>query len=285
MESVLWLGDEACHDPAVVGGKAASLSRLAARYCVPVGFCLTVAAHAQWASNGASEPAPGLMARVDEAYARLAKTANADEIAVAVRSSAVGEDGAGASFAGQHDTYLNVAGATGVAQAVLGCWSSLHSEHALTYRASHGLGGEGLRMPVLVQTLVPADRAVVAFSANPVTGDRGEVLINANWGLGESIVAGEVVPDTYAVRKHDMAIGTRDVQYKEHMTVLEPGGTRMGEVPEALRSAPVLTDEDVAEVAALASSLEDAMGWPVDIECAYADGALYLLQCRPITTL
>ena len=285
MESVLWLGDQGCHDPIVVGAKAASLSRLSARYRVPVGFCLTAGAHARWAPASASGPASGLMAQVAEAYGRLAKGAGATDPAVAVRSSAIGEDGAGASFAGQHDTYLNVSGAADVAGAVVRCWHSLHAEHARTYRASQGLDGEALQMPVLVQRLIPADRAMVAFSANPVTGDRTEVVINANWGLGESIVSGAVVPDTYVVRKLDMAIGARDVQYKEHMTVLEPGGTRMTQVPETLRTAPVLRDEDVAEVASLASSLEEAMGWPVDIECAYADGDLYLLQCRPITGL
>ena len=225
------------------------------------------------------------MAQVAEAYGRLAKCAGATDPAVAVRSSAIGEDGAGASFAGQHDTYLNVSGAADVAGAVVRCWHSLHTGHARTYRASQGLDADGLQMPVLVQRLIPADRAMVAFSANPVTGDRTEVVINANWGLGESIVSGAVVPDTYVVRKLDMAIGARDVQYKGHMTVLEPGGTRLTQVPEALRSAPVLWDEDVAEVASLASSLEEALGWPVDIECAYADGDLYLLQCRPITGL
>jgi len=120
---------------------------------------------------------------------------------VAVRSSALDEDGAGASFAGQHETYLNVVGAAAVAEAVARCWASVRSSRALEYRRRQGFPLDGARIAVLVQQLIPADVSSVVFSANPVTGSRDEVMINASWGLGESIVGGTVTPDTYVVRR------------------------------------------------------------------------------------
>jgi len=125
----------------------------------------------------------------------------------------------------------------------------------------------------------------VVFSANPVTGNRDEVMINASWGLGESIVGGTVTPDTFVVRKSDLAVINRTIADKGCMTVSVPGGTREVDVPRFLRQQAALADEQAVEMAQLALSLETTMGYPVDIECAYASGELYLLQCRPITTL
>ena len=130
-----------------------------------------------------------------------------------------------------------------------------------------------------------ADVAAVAFSANPITGNLDEIMINASWGLGESIVGGTVTPDTYIVRKPDMAILQRVIADKQHMTVSAPGGTHEVDVPRFLRNQASLDDEQVVELAKLALTLEDTMGHPVDIEGAFAAGVLYLLQCRPITTL
>jgi pyruvate,water dikinase len=140
-------------------------------------------------------------------------------------------------------------------------------------------------LSVLVQHLVRADSAAVAFSMNPVTGRRDEVMINANYGLGESIVGGTCTPDTYVVRKSDLAPSQITIGQKERMTVRTPQGTREVGVPGLLRARRVLDDAAVAEIAHLAIDLEAAMGRPVDIECAYESDRLYLLQCRPITTL
>ena len=109
---------------------------------------------------------------------------------VAVRSSAVDEDGAAHSFAGQYETYLNIVGVDAVAEAIVRCWTSVHTARALAYRQEQGLSVAGVRLAVLVQQLIPADAAAVVFSANPVTGSRDEVVINAGWGLGESMVRG-----------------------------------------------------------------------------------------------
>jgi pyruvate,water dikinase len=142
-----------------------------------------------------------------------------------------------------------------------------------------------VRLAVLVQQLVPADAAAVVFSANPVTGNHNEVLINATWGLGESLVGGTVTPDTYVIRKSDLAVVSRDIAEKRRMTVLAHEGTQEVAVPRTQQRSASIDHGQVLELARLSMALESAMGWPVDIECAYRDRDLYLLQCRPITTL
>ncbi|MEK7787869.1 MAG: PEP/pyruvate-binding domain-containing protein, partial [Chloroflexota bacterium] len=156
---------------------------------------------------------------------------------------------------------------------------------ALDYRRQQGLAVERVRLAVLVQQLVASDVSAVVFSANPVTGNRDEVLINASWGLGESIVGGTVTPDTFVVRKSDLAVTNRVIADKQRMTVSTPGGTREVDVPRFLRQQAAISDEQTVEMTQLSLTLETTMGYPVDIECAYANGELYLLQCRPITTL
>jgi phosphoenolpyruvate synthase/pyruvate phosphate dikinase len=207
------------------------------------------------------------------------------ELSVAVRSSAIEKDSAGASFAGQHATFLNIVGAEALVQAVTRCWASARSERALAYRQKLGGAEERVRLAVLVQQVVRSDVSAVVFSANPVSGSREEVAINASWGLGESLVGGTVTPDTFVVQKTEVAVIHRAIADKQRMTVLVPGGTREMNVPRFLRQEASLTQEQVLEFAQLARSLEAAMGWAVDVECAYASGHLYLLQCRPITTL
>src|SRR5512147_1511056 len=184
----------------------------------------------------------------------------------AVRSSAVDEDGSTASFAGQHETYLNIVGADAIIQAVTRCWESARSEHALDYRRQQGLSVKRPQLAVLVQQLVAADVAAVVFSANPVTGNRDEVMINASWGLGESIVGGTVMPDTFVVRKSDLAVINRMIADKQYMTVSAPGGTQEVDVPRFLRTEASLNDEQAIEMAKLALILERTMEHPVDVE-------------------
>jgi len=277
--NLLWLGDPKSFDVALVGGKAANLSRLARMYHrVPDGFSLPVTVM--------DEAHPlDLRDEITAAISDLMACHSLPEFVVAVRSSAVDEDGAGASFAGQHETYLNIVGVDSIIQAVTRCWESARSERALEYRRKQGISVERLQLAVLVQQLVASDVSAVVFSANPVTGNRDEVLINASWGLGESIVGGTVTPDTFIVRKSDLAVINRVIADKQHMTVSAPGGTREVDVPRFLRKEASLTDEQVVEMAKLALTLEATMEHPVDVEGAYAGGELYLLQCRPITTL
>src|SRR5712691_12274102 len=290
---ILWLGHSDCHDVTRAGAKAAHLSRLAAAYRIPPGFCISAAAYAQWAGcTGDGHPAlptpsipPALYNAMASAYRDLSTMCGGADPSVAVRSSAVDEDGATLSFAGQYETYLNIIGVDAVAEAIVRCWTSVRTVRALAYRQGQSLATEEVRLAVLVQQLVPADAAAVVFSANPVTGSRDEVVINAGWGLGESLVSGTVTPDTYVIRKADLAMVSRDIAEKRRMTVLAPTGTHEVPVPRRQQRVPCIDDSQVVELARLVIALELTMGWPVDIECAYHGRDLYLLQCRPITTL
>ncbi|MDA0256152.1 MAG: PEP/pyruvate-binding domain-containing protein [Chloroflexi bacterium] len=286
---IAWLDEARCADPLQVGGKAASLARLAVEYRVPPAFAVTTAAFSRWGdvrSSSADEPAPAEMhAAVTAAYRQLADRCADPQPAVAVRSSAIDEDGAAASFAGQHETFLNIVGAEAVVASIVRCWASLDSASASSYREQRGVDAVEAKMGVVVQDLVPADVSGVAFSAHPVSGARDEVVLNASWGLGESVVSGSVTPDSFVVRKGSDEITGREIAAKERMTVRTDGGTREVPVPRIMRSAPSLRDEQIAEVARVAVALEAALRVPVDIEWAFAGDTLFLLQCRPITTL
>ncbi len=282
---ILWLGQPECHNTSLTGGKAANLSKLAASHRVPPGFCLTTSAFDMWKSQGASGVPGDLGSQLAQAYKELAERCGQENPRVAVRSSAVDEDGTSVSFAGQYDTYLNITGAEAVVNAVLRCWDSVNNERALDYRRQQGLNTDGVSLAVLVQELVPADVSGIVFSANPVTGSRDESMINANWGLGESIVGGLVTPDTYVVRNSDLEILDSQISDKTRMTVSVEGGTAEVDVPMEIRYKPSLSDQQVSEMVGLALRLQNSMGWPVDVECAFQGGDLYLLLCRPITTL
>lgn len=279
---IRWLGEEGCHEAAEVGGKAASLSRLAQNHRVPPGFALTSRA----ATTLAREMHASTVAEaVRQAYTALAERCAMPEPAVAVRSSAVDEDGAESSFAGQHQTFLNVRGYDAIIEAVGRCVASGGTPEALAYRSNRGLDVSDPMVAVLVQALVPSDVSIVAFSANPISRSRDEIVINASWGLGESIVGGTVTPDTYVVRKSGLERLSTALAVKAKMTVLVPDGTLEVTVPRILQDASSLEDAHVDAICRLALDLEAQVGACVDIEAAIYRGELYLLQCRPITTL
>ena len=147
MESILWLHDPACADISLTGGKAATLSRLGADVRIPPGFCVTAAAHQTALEAGFDRLLPDTLARaVVSSYARLASLCAVNDPPVAVRSSAVDEDGASASFAGQHDTFLNMVGPNAVLDAIARCWTSGHADHARSYRERHGLHERPVRV-------------------------------------------------------------------------------------------------------------------------------------------
>jgi pyruvate,water dikinase len=279
---VLALGDPRAADPALVGPKAAHLSVLSATHPVPPGFCLTADAYRRAEREGGIDP--HLSRAIVEAYAGLVGEASPPP-PVAVRSSALDEDGPAASFAGQHETILGVVGLDGVLEAIERTWASLRSDVALAYRRDHGLPEDGLALAVLVQRLVVADASGVAFSVDPVSGRRDRMIVNATWGLGESLVAGHVTPDGWTLDKADLRVVENRPSEKAKMTVLTGDRTRELAVPTFLRDRPALADADVVAVATLTRDLEAHQGWPVDVEFAIADGALHLLQCRPVTAL
>jgi phosphoenolpyruvate synthase/pyruvate phosphate dikinase len=284
---IVWLDHEWSRDVTKVGGKGASLGRLADGYTVPPAFSLTVDAFDRWgeARRNGNGPSSDMLSAVTHAYAKLGVLCGTDEPAVAVRSSAVDEDGSDNSFAGQHDTFLNVKGGDAVAQAVVRCWASLDGAVALDYRKQSGLEIDEAVMAVVVQQMVPSDISGVAFSANPVNGELGQVVINSSWGLGESVVSGTVTPDTYTIDKAAGTVMSSQISNKARMTISKGDGAEEVDVPRIMREQPSMSDEQTLEVARLAESLEKREGHPVDIEWAIFKDTLYLLQCRPITTL
>ncbi len=289
--TILWLGEAACHEIQLVGGKAANLSQLAADYNVPVGFCITPAIHTQWLDRVQEETGSGralpqdLYNAIYNEYQKMTDRCGFQEPAVAVRSSAIDEDGHGSSFAGQYDTYLNIRGAEEIATSIIKCWASASGARMASYRREHNLPSDSLGVAVLVQRLIPAEVSGVVFSANPISGSKDEIMINSAWGLGESVVSGKVTPDTLIVNKADFVVKDKHLGEKGLMTVLSEDGTTEVSVPVSKRQAFTLDAEQTREITQLALDLENRMGWPVDLEFAYHDSNLFLLQCRPITTL
>lgn len=205
---------------------------------------------------------------------------------VAVRSSAVDEDGAAHSFAGQLESYLSVA-PQDVSARVLDVWRSGFTERVLAYRREAGMAASAQVPRALVQRMIDAEVAGVAFGADPVSGRRGRCVVAAVYGLGSSLVSGESDADTWHVNR-DGTIVRRDIVTKPIAHRAEPGrpeGVRAEAVAPHLAEAPALTDEQVRAVAALARRAGAHFGLPQDIEWAFADGELYLLQSRPITSL
>ena len=289
----------------LVGGKAASLDRLARLgFLVPPGFCLTTSAFAAHIA-AICEVAPlsdALAALPDEAArstviglvketptpplicdalrTALGRLTAAGETSLAVRSSAVGEDGKAASFAGLHDTELGLA-ADDVEAAIRRCWSSLWSPAALAYRQRRSLPLDGAAMAVVVQALVPADVAAVVFTRHPVTGRDDQLVINALRGLGEPMVSGMATPDTLVIDKASGEI--REFSRGddgERLVATDGGVTRV--VDPA--SGPALAEPVLRELVSLSLEVERAFEGPVDIEAAFARERWYLLQARPITT-
>ena len=200
---------------------------------------------------------------------------------LAVRSSAVDEDGAEASFAGQHLTLLNVLSSEGVCSALREIWWSANSDSAITYRQRVGLFTRP-SVGVVVQALLDPEVAGVMFTQNPVTG-ADERMIEASWGLGEAVVAGVVIPDNFRVDRSGEVLERTPGVKKIAIRTLPDGGTIEEEVPPELVERPCLDDEQLQELNRLAGRCEQVYGPARDIEWAIADGELYLLQCRAVT--
>ncbi|MEM7366083.1 MAG: PEP/pyruvate-binding domain-containing protein, partial [Pseudomonadota bacterium] len=285
----------------VVGGKGRSLAKMTnAGFNVPHGFLVTTSAYQHFvASHGLQEEIIA-KAKPEVASGRVSFEAAssgvrtlfsdhelADDIAreiadaydalpgapaVAVRSSATAEDLPGLSFAGQQETFLNVRGAGEVVAAVKNCWASLWTAQAISYRHQNAIDQDAVAMAVVVQVMVPSEVSGILFTANPATGERGEMIINASFGLGEAVVSGQVTPDTYILDKATLAatetiIGPKDQQ------IISDGeqGTRLADVAEADRQQSSLTDDRLKELGEAALALEALYeGLPQDIEWAFS---------------
>ena len=203
---------------------------------------------------------------------------------VAVRSSALGEDSAEATFAGQQETYLWVRGAERVCEAVRDCWASLYSPEAMSYRAR--MPAATPAMGVTVQSMVDASVSGVMFTCNPVSGDPSTVAVNASWGLGLAVVGGEVTPDEYRVNKVTRDVLSKTIGPKQVEYLPDPGGggTVRADVPPERQEAACLGDEQLEALVDVALRVERHFGSHQDIEWAIArDGSLYILQSRPVT--
>jgi pyruvate,water dikinase len=206
--------------------------------------------------------------------------------AVAVRSSATGEDSVQLSFAGQHDSFLNVTGADEVAARVRDCWASAWSARSLTYRWLHDLPMYPIEMAVVIQRIVPADTSGVLFTANFLAGRRDEMLISAVYGLGEGLVSGAVDADTITLDRATATVTAAVVGEKRELVTVAPGGgCRTVEVDPARREELALAPDQIERLRATGERIEALYGAPQDVEWAYAGDRLYVLQSRPITTM
>jgi len=296
-----------------VGGKGMSLSKLtAAGIPVPDGFHVTTDAYRQYVENNGIEPQiaalldgadPGNITGLETVSQKIAGIFAAGEIPwelentilsayatmegapVAVRSSATAEDLPEASFAGQQETYLNIQGGREVLSAIKRCWASLWTARAISYRLLHDIEQEYVALAVVVQKLVFSDASGVMFTANPTNGQRGEIVINAAWGLGEAVVSSLVTPDTAVVDKASGKILSLDIADKQVMTVRTAGGSTEKPVDGTMRKKPALTKEQIISLARLGQRIEGHYGIPMDVEWALAKDKLYIVQARPITVL
>ncbi len=229
-----------------VGGKGLSLGRMtAAGLPVPPGFCVTTAAYRRLRGQSLGGDA-SLVEQIGEAYRRLGGGP------VAVRSSATAEDGAVASFAGQQETILGVQGETEVCAAVARCWESLHSERAIAYRRHQGVRDEGLAMAVVVQRLIAAEVAGVLFTRDPLDPEGKRMLVEASWGLGESVVSGKVAPDRYHLDRATGGVVEQHIAAKTVQVTAE--GTHA--VPAEKQTQPCLDAARLAELAELGRRVE-----------------------------
>jgi pyruvate,water dikinase len=253
---------------ATVGGKAKGLARLAALGLpVPPALVLTADAHAEFARSGQL---------ADDVVDSLAAAAEQLGAPLAVRSSAADEDVADKSAAGQYESVMGVAGSDALRAAVEHCYRAADSERARAYR---GDGDAGLAL--VVQREAQAQRAGVAFSADPVTGATDAIVVEAAFGHGEGVVAGEVTPDRYRIGRTDGVISAR-IADKARWSDGRGGG---GELAPERRLARVLRDDEVRRIAELVELAERGFGSPVDVEFCWSGPELWLVQCRPITTL
>ena len=307
------LSDVDRNSVALVGGKGANLGELC-RLGMPVpgGFCLTVRAFRRFL-----EWCPEL----DKLYARLEHLDYGDRTAVsrlaeefrcqladlpvpddvqaelldfwrrsgsglphAVRSSATAEDLPGASFAGQHDTFLNVTDTSQLVNAVRQCWISLFTDRGIGYRARHGFDHREVDLAVVIQRMIVPEASGVMFTADPVSGHRGTTVINAAYGLGEAVVSGLLNPDLYRIGA-DGVLHKSIADKRLAVVALPAGGVTPRDVDTADRTAQALGDARIRELADLGRRIQHHFGAPQDIEWALADGRLQILQSRPITSL
>jgi len=316
-EIIGWFADIGLSDRPTVGGKGGSLGELKrAGIPVPPGFVVRTAAFERFLSTLekdepirsrvealGSQELDKILALSQHLRARLESAPLPDDVnseilaayaelcgrdsnpPLAVRSSATTEDAADASFAGLQDTYLWTIGAQATLRCVRSCWASLYSTPSITYRRKREMPESSVAMAVVVQAMVNAHRAGVMFTRSPMTGDRSVVTIEGAWGLGSSVVSGEVTPDRFVIGKVTGEISVREISDKHIQQLPAPGGGIQDvETPEELRRVPCLSDAEITALRDIARKVERHYGRPQDIEWAIDHaGEIRLLQSRPET--
>ena len=301
----------------IVGGKGANLAHLArAGLPVPAGFLAPTALYRDFVAANRLEPViddalhglsfddPAALeaAALEAAAQRIRQSFDAGSMApevlaalaagyaalgappVAVRSSATAEDLPDLSFAGQQDTFLNVQGFDALPRAIIRCWSSLWTARAIGYRARNGIAQQSVALAVVVQRMAPAEASGVLFTANPLTGRRGETVIDATLGLGEALVSGQVEPDHYVVDPGAGAIRHKTLGAKATVITGKAGGGTITTAADA-STRQAIPDPVILELTQLGRRVAALYDVPQDIEWAWAGGQLFLLQSRPITSL
>ena len=324
---IKWFTEVDKEDIPVVGGKGANLGELTSKGVkVPPGFCVTAGAYSDFIAKTnlqakimdilegldtedsielelrssdirkliiQAETPKDIEQDIIDSYKEFAGQVNVVDPEVAIRSSATAEDLPDASFAGQQDTYLHISGEKEVITHIKRCWASLWTGRAIYYRQDQGFKHEEVALSVVVQYMVNSKVAGVMFTANPINSNPDEILINASWGLGESVVSGMVTPDDFVLSKSPLAIRERYVADKNLMVIKNTAdvGTIEISVEDGLGaefvSKQCLTDLEIIDLAQNGLAIQKLYGSPQDIEWGIDTdtGELYILQSRPITTL
>ncbi len=318
MKNIMWFSEIRKENIPEVGGKGANLGEMAsAKFPVPPGFVITSGAYFDFIKSNhidafikdmteeldvskndqltrASEMIKArilsgviseqLRSEIITSYRQLCAQ-RGKMLYVAVRSSATAEDLPEASFAGQQATFLNISGEAEVVQATKECWASLYEPRAIFYRVENHFDHMKVGLAAVIQEMVQSEVAGVMFTVDPVSQDLGLVSIEAAYGLGEVVVSGSVTPDRYLIRKGTWRIETREINRQSWMLLKVRENNEKKDVKEEMMEAQKLSDERVLELAKIGGQIEAHYGKPQDIEWAFADNTLFIVQSRPVTTL
>ena len=311
MNDILFFDEVLAKEIRLTGGKGSNLSKMTqAGFPVPFGFIVTAEAYQAFISGAKFLAAllkkldynrPDVLEKQAIQIRQKLKTVKLPDSVVksikkglkkfpkemyfSVRSSSTMEDLSGAAFAGQHDTFLNCHGADEIVEKIRDCFISLWHDRAILYRHQQGFSQDEVTMAVVVQQMVHAEKAGVGFSINPINSNVREIMINANYGLGESVVSGEAEVDQFIVSKKDLKTQSSSIAHKKICILPTPTGTIEQKIKPALADKSCLTVKEVEQIAKLNRDVEKYYGFPQDIEWAIEKKKLFLLQARPITTI
>ena len=318
MQLIYLIEDIQPHDVEIHGGKATNLAKLARLgFLVPRSLSISSKAFAQMIENNQnfadmlekadnsddfeellkisanlqneikSHKIPDeLVSEITECFDRFLKTSKNAAFGFAVRSSATIEDRSDISFAGQAESYLCLMDVSDILESVKKVWQSAFSERAVIYLKTKDIPLKQVKMAVVVQEMMPVNISGVMFTANVVNNSTDEMLINATWGLGDSLVSGKIVPDTYILTKNPLRVIEKNLGEKKFTSQFERNQPTLVATPEHKRTEHTLDDQTLFDIAEIGMKIESGMESPQDIEwCIRPDGGLVILQSRPITTL